>query len=203
MDLNLKVGAYSAVAAFVLSAIAGAVGGVPFGILLFRAVIGAVVFGAGAIGVDILVDNVLPELKENPDVPSEMGGNVDIVVSDDVGEDADSNANKIDQAGHDGEGDEDEDEEDDPLVQEVEELSADDAPTNGAAGEIDADIVNDTIDDLPEIGGFAESFRSGRDDSSGFDGESGSAASGGKDTDAAGDARVMAKALQTIMKRDD
>ncbi len=203
MDLNLKVGAYSAVAAFVLSAIAGAVGGVPFGILLFRAVIGAVVFGAGAIGVDILVDNVLPELKETPDIPSDMGGNVDIVVSDDDVEDADSDAYRTDEAGHDGKGDEDENEEDDPLVQEVEELSADDAPSTGAAGELDADIVNDTIDDLPEIGGFAESFRSGSDDSSGFDGESGSAVSGGKESEAAGDARVMAKALQTIMKRDD
>ena len=196
MDLNLKVGAYSAVAAFVLSAIAGAVGGVPFGILLLRAVIGAVVFGAAGIGVDILVANVLPELKEPPSVPNEMGGNVDIVVSDDDSDDTDSVAYRTDESDRDNE------EEEDPLVQEVEELSVDDVPGHGPVDEDETDMADDTIDNLPEIGGFAESFRTGSDESSDYDGVSSSPASKGKEKDVAGDARVMAKALQTIMKRD-
>lgn len=88
MKFDWRASAFAAGAAFLLSILAGIISGVPFGALMLRAVLGAVVFAAGAAGVSVLIDRFLPDLKQslaNPGARKEAapsGGRVDIVVED-------------------------------------------------------------------------------------------------------------------------
>lgn len=92
MSVQWKPVAVSALLAFIIVVVTAGISGVPFGVLLFRAVLGALIFGAGALGVQYLVAKFLPELVESGDgVDSsngapEAGGSVDIVISDDEDE---------------------------------------------------------------------------------------------------------------------
>jgi len=94
MRLNWRASAMAAGAAFVVSVLAGIVGGVPLGTLIVRALVGAAVFGAGAVATSLVIDRYLPDLKQSvagsgeDAVEQPPGSQVDIVVDDDTGEDA-------------------------------------------------------------------------------------------------------------------
>jgi len=66
-----KIIAISATLAFLFSFISGLLGQVSTGVIFFRAVLGAFVFGALGFGISILLRKYLPEIFElNPDLPS-------------------------------------------------------------------------------------------------------------------------------------
>jgi len=96
MSLDWRTGAFAAGAAFILSFLAGVIGGVSFGALLVRAIVGSVVFGAGGVGVSLLIERYLPELRtasgDSPanDLEQRPGGRVDITVDDSMDADVDS-----------------------------------------------------------------------------------------------------------------
>ncbi len=83
--------------AAVLSVIAGGIGGVSTGTLLVRAALFSVVFGAGTVLVNLVVDAFLPELKGRPAEEESAGNeeetgegttgqNINIVMDDEAGE---------------------------------------------------------------------------------------------------------------------
>lgn len=213
MRIDWKVSAISASAAFLLSVLAGIIGGVSFGALLVRAVVGAMVFGVGAIGVSVAIDRFLPELKaaaasESSDNP---GGNVDIVVE---GDDSDVlvPATADLQMGGDDEGDlaadlsasVDDDQSPVELSEEFETGEADSesegpalADVGTGAGDEESEQVEElaAADKLPDVEGFAESFSETPTESSVSSIESG--------TDPADDPTTMAKAIRTLLKREE
>jgi hypothetical protein len=93
MTFDWRTSAIAAGAAFILSLLVGGVGGVAFGALILRAVIGAVVFGVGAAVVSLIIDRYLPDLKQSLSAPGggeseePPGSRVDIVVDDEEGPD--------------------------------------------------------------------------------------------------------------------
>lgn len=87
MRIDWRASAVAAGVAFLLSFLTGIIGGVSFGALLVRAILGAIVFGAGAAGVSYLIDRFLPDLKESlasggSGQARPSGGRVNIVVDD-------------------------------------------------------------------------------------------------------------------------
>jgi hypothetical protein len=107
MIRNWRLVAIAAGGAFVLSVLTALIAGVGVGALIFRALIGAVAFGALAAGIQVVVDRFLPELAESStadagrsradETPVEgaadgadwtppPGGNVDIVVEEEADE---------------------------------------------------------------------------------------------------------------------
>jgi hypothetical protein len=87
---NVKFVGMSAAAAFLLSLLAGVIGGVGFFTILFRAVAGAVVFGLLAGGIYILLERMIPELFElegqgeyESEESAQTGGSVDITLGED------------------------------------------------------------------------------------------------------------------------
>ena len=235
MGPNLKFSAYFAGSAFVIATLTGALAGVGFGAILLRAVVGAIVFAGIGYGSYIVISARLPELLSGGAATSSTaqadgyGQNVDIVVDDDGEEDELPAAEEPDAAEGDrsagtsqAHGDEDEpgDLEEvaedvespagggDELVEEVEEVAA--APTDSAASakSTSEDVDENSVDALPDIGGFAGDFESEgaegaevveEDDSNGDFGGSSRAQSHGIEQDP----EVIAKALQTVIKRDE
>ena len=63
MKIDWRVSAITAGSAFLLSILVGVIGDVSFGVLILRAIIAAIVFGAGATGATIIIDRYLPELR--------------------------------------------------------------------------------------------------------------------------------------------
>ena len=78
-----KLALFGAATGFTLSFIVGLLGGNPFGIVLFRAVLMGILFSGLALVLGAVVSKFLPEL-ENPAAaePSETGGMVDITLGD-------------------------------------------------------------------------------------------------------------------------
>ncbi|MFP4565433.1 MAG: hypothetical protein ACLFNX_02960 [Spirochaetaceae bacterium] len=232
MGPNLKFTAYFAGSAFVIAVLTGAVAGVGFGTLVLRAVIGAIVFAGLGYGSYIVISARLPELVSGSSVASTAaetegyGRNVDIVVDDEAGEDefpVGDDAGPVQTGEPEGRSSRDPDDEvgdleevaeddetaadgGDELVEEVEEVAA--APADSPArtyGESE-DIDENSVDTLPDIGGFAGDFESEgavvveENDSDGGFGGSGR---GGRAHGVEQDPEIIAKALQTVMKRDE
>ncbi|MFW5683726.1 MAG: hypothetical protein ACOC1I_02640 [Spirochaetota bacterium] len=88
MRFDWRASAVAAAAAFLLSLLIGIIAGVTFGTLILRAVLGAVVFGGGAVGVQLVMDRFLPELRQSvsgdASGETQLGSRVDIVVDDDA-----------------------------------------------------------------------------------------------------------------------
>ena len=91
-NINWKFVAATAIIAMAVSLLSGGLGGVPFGVLVLRAVIGAFVFLVLGIGINLVLNRYFPELWEDTtdeshesDTVSEAdrkapGGRVDIVL---------------------------------------------------------------------------------------------------------------------------
>jgi hypothetical protein len=197
MVIHWKASAVAASAAAVLVILIAALAGVPIGTIIIRALVGAVVFGAGTAGAILLIDRYLPELTnqdETQDAQSETGKNVDILVEDEAESDEDLRPPDADEE----------------LIEEVEEEPAhhDDSEEQGeppTAEEDIEDIEGQDLDKLPDLGGFAESFESERSSSgSSGAGSTSSMRSSSSDVDT-GDhsAQEMAQALRTVLKREE
>ncbi len=78
--MNLKPYLIAAGIGFVLSFLGGLIGGVGLGELLLRGLLAAVVFGSGAFGLTLLLQNMFPELFETP---QENGKTVDVKIGED------------------------------------------------------------------------------------------------------------------------
>jgi len=89
MRINWRAAAAAAGVGFVISVMSGLFGGVVFGTLLFRAVVAAIIVGAGAVVVEYVLHRYLPELFTASEQPpgegafNAEGGNVEIVLEED------------------------------------------------------------------------------------------------------------------------
>jgi hypothetical protein len=203
MKIDWRVSAITAGSAFFLSVLIGVLGNVSFGVLILRAIVAAAVFGAGAIGATVVIDRFLPELRRPtlPSADSAIGNSVDIVVEggDEFGT----------VMGDSDEGDEELGAVDTGAEDDVVELSADDS--GGLLEEVEE---NDNIgegttvyaaDELEEI----EEASSG-DDLLSVDSmtDSFTEVPLGEDpvvdvSDSGGDPELMAKAIRTVLKREE
>ncbi len=221
MSVNWKTSAIVGGSAFVLSALVGLIGGVGFGTLLLRAVIGAALFAAGAAAVGVVIERFLPELRSTADAapaPAESG-RVDIVVDDDLSSDAytpggnldDGSAESGDAYGSDADDDgslavspDDTGEFDDGVGSpgrseggaidddEPEELEAVDVDGTPERG-----AGSDDAGNLPDMDRMSESFQSGIAGvvdarTEGVDGDGRSGE----------DPSLMARAIRTVLKRE-
>jgi hypothetical protein len=220
MNVSWKASVFEGAAAFLLSAVVGALGGVAFGALFLRALVSAAVFAGGAIGVRFLVQKYLPELAESPPSSGGVGGRVDLVVDDEVddlmGHDHDdANDYSVDTDGSEDDVDgelEEEPESDgetvgdpgaDAETDDVEELdevpepdeanlSAEDGPAGALLEEVeDVDTAGNS---LPDLGSYEDSFVSTGD---------GIADEPGGTSESGDDPAVMARAIRTVLKRDE
>lgn len=210
-----RVAAVSAVTALVLSVLAGLLGGVSFGVLLVRALVSALLFGAGGSLIVLVAGRFLPGLLEpqaeaSPPESNEggtrpvsqaksSGGRLNIVVEEDGSEPLDEEG-----APHEDEND---------LVEEVEEQSVDDEEAVMksiiAAETEDGDSPDggDTLDQIPDIGGFAGSFVGPAEENAeaGYGPENGRSEDrprDGRGTGSGNDPVQIAQALRTMLNRD-
>ena len=206
MKIDWRVSAITAGAAFLLSVLVGVIGDVSFGVLILRAIIAAIVFGAGATGLTIVIDRYLPELRRtSPASAASVNGNtVDIVVEGDDeletvadgSDEADLQSDAIDSEGaNEGAGLSIDDS--GGVLEEVEESDGisenASVATDGEVEEIEEIEEIASVDDLPSVDSMADSFTEiplGEDpvaDSS----ESGE------------DPALMARAIRTVLKREE
>jgi hypothetical protein len=202
MQQNPKAVVIAGTGAMAIALLAGLFGGVAFGPLILRAFIGGLLFAAGAMLVQMLVRRFLPELMELSGASSEpeVGRHVDMVVDDEVDlltpvEEPAGEAEEMEEA----EALEVEDAEDigdEELVEEVTEVEqGEDSGTPIPPKVPDVDVSS--VDKLPDLDGFVETFQ---DDGTVevVDEDDGSVAMpGGQDS------HTIAKAIQTVMKRDE
>lgn len=232
MDSSLRASAFAGLGAFILSCLIALVARIPFGVLLMRAILSGLAFGAFVYGSIMVFQRFMPELLDGTAVKesdaSMLGSVVDIVVpggeyehaSPDrpaaVGIDgARRSSEQVQRAGIDsGE-----------LEREVADLRIDGLLASdpqtfdqqgvefGDAGSPMAprpSIGLDELDTLPDLEGFSDSFSGGpvggsdgSDDGSmaGPMGVSESMPTAGS-PDSGQDPVVLAKAVQTLLRRD-
>ena len=78
MEIDFRIPAVSAGAAFVLVVLTGAIAGVGFGALLLRAILGALAFAALGVGGEMVAKKFLPELyNTSAGVPEDVSGGGD------------------------------------------------------------------------------------------------------------------------------
>ena len=241
MNVDWRWAAGPAVVAFVLSLLSGILAGVPFVVLLLRAILGSALFSALGTGIGFLVQRQLPELLETP---GESGARaqprVDITVGDEEeaeaapessgeseeeGELASLDAEDIESVGpKEEEGTENAPPLQSPqqditesLVEEVEEAALPDEELT-AASQFDEEETQseelESVDELPDIGGFEGAFEDGSTGANGegYGGEGSSLSDYGSGSsskrsapegfDSGNDPAQIAKALQTMLKRD-
>jgi hypothetical protein len=216
MANNWRTGVFFAGLAFCVSFVSGLIGGVGFAVIILRAFLGALVFGALGAGADILLRRVFPELF----APEGENG-VDITVpginphEDSGGEEfADGAEDSNDLQTASGEPYTGPDEAGD-LVEEIEELPHSEADTaevsaafgahgGGEAQSSEAGEAPEDLDVLPDMGEFDASFAgSGEEESPEVLAKTGSRgnAKAAVITENNNPA-LIAKALQTVLKRD-
>jgi hypothetical protein len=188
-----KVVLWGGIGGFLFSALWGVVGGVSFLTLLFRALVGGVFF-AFLLGASLwIMERFLPELIQPMEGEKEGGNQVDLVIPEHnphLEEKAEEIAPPLSETS-----------EFEDFVEEVEEVSKP-LTSNNPEASTGAPVVTDeeTTDDLPDLGGFADAFEggatpealspgmhSGREKEKALDG---------------GDPAVLAKAIQTLLKKD-
>ncbi len=202
MMKDWKIIVISATLAFTLSVIFGFFGRVSFGILLIRALAGAVLFGVAGFGASFLFRRYLPELYElqaepalensndlkvaegiqnesgDSDIASSTGAKIDISI-DDGDENIAASIMKKSEAGY-----KEESEEGNQLVDEV----------------TDNDQVPGNIDVLPDMGVFSNSFENEVDDVMGE-----ATKAGAVTLDIMGeeqDPELVVRAVRTMVKKD-
>ena len=194
MRVNWRAGAITGAIAFLVSALAGMAGGVEFGRLVLRALVGGVVFASGGVGLVLLIDRFLPDLLVQPSPEgSGTAGRVDIVVDDDI---EDESAFGPQEYRDDADGGD----EFGGVADEGREAPDDDYDDDRAADDDPEELEEATADEgdsgaLPDVGRFSDSFNDGPVDAvSDQGGESGSRS--GEDPS------MMARAIRTGLKRE-
>ena len=213
MNINWRVSAITAGGAFLLSMLVGLIGGVGFGAMLLRALLFGLLFGAASIGLTIAIARFLPELMGSIGSETSAGGSgsVDIVVDDDATADIYSAAehDSGDAAGGGRAG----------TLESDDEAGAMSSPV---AGEIDGGalsedhdiIVEEEAEDVEEVEDAEDVEEVDGSDTTGLpdlDGYSGSFADGPAEPDeletssldSREDPAVMARAIQTVLKRQE
>jgi hypothetical protein len=165
--INWKIPAGFAGFAALVSLLAGIIGGNPFGVILLRLFLSAVVGGGVGLGVNLIVNKFLPELSTNPPIPqTESGEEVDIVIDEDIplaeeaeeqiepAEEVMAAEEKEEEVPMDG-GEEGEEPEEDVLALEEVDSEQETIPEEFVPG-IAASQVEDfeNLDTLPDIDGF-------------------------------------------------
>jgi hypothetical protein len=207
MKIDWRVSAIAAGSAFFLSVLVGVIGNVSFGMLILRATIAAALFGAGAIGLTIIIDRFLPELRgaASATAASPDGNSVDIVVEG--GDEFDTVMSGMNER------DEELDAADTGVENDVAGLQADDSGElleevdesdgigEGASVETadeleeveEEDEDEPSSDALPSVDSMSDSFTEvpiGEDPVSDV-------------PDSGGDPSLMAQAIRTVLKREE
>ena len=199
MKIDWRISAIAAGSAFLLSVVIGVIGNVSFGVLILRAVTAAGVFGVGAIGVTIVIDRYLPELRRASaaSAGSATGNTVDIVVE---GEDGfETVADGPDENGEEpgvvdnGVGELPDDDPDGVLEEVEESAGSGETMTSEIDGEVEEIEEIASGDELPNVDSMADSFTEiplGED-------------SGDESLDSGEDPELMARAIRTVLKREE
>jgi hypothetical protein len=196
MKIDWRVSAIAAGAAFFLSVLVGVIGNVSFGMLILRAIIAGALFGAGAIGLTIIIDRFLPELRRaaSPSAAASDGNSVDIVVEggdgfESVMDGSDELDDTLDAVDTGSEADNS-----DGLLEEVEESDdIDDGTTVEAAEELEEVEEVSAGNGLPNVDSMSDSFTEaplGEESISDV-------------SDSGGDPALMARAIRTVLKREE
>jgi hypothetical protein len=197
--MNIQMAAVVAGVAFLLSLLAGLFGGVPFLDLLVRALFWAAFGFGGALGVEALLKSLVPDLFNAPEASGadeEVSAPraVDITLEDE----APSRGGFVEEI--------DQDAPEVPRYREAAEASPV-APVRPAA-EPEGD------EEMPEIGSFLDAFKPGAEEPEGegaapdlgeYVPSEAPSRSGGSEVTIDGevqDPAILAKAVQTVMKRD-
>ncbi len=219
MKVRIGFSVGCALFALIVSLLSGIVSGVPFATIVIRALVSAVVFAGLGSAAQVAVSRFLPELEQvlegsnvdaqETDAAGEARPAVDIVVDDsddeseseDVSddgllevEDGDSTYGAELESDREPVGDA---EPADDLVAEAEEVEADQEKEFPAAAPDPADGIDASgLDQLPDVGGFSDAFE-------GSEGIASVGESEDKRNSSDQDPALMARALQTILKRDE
>lgn len=223
--MNWKIAGFFGAFGFVISLLAGIIGGVSFGMILLRSIAAGVVFGGLGIGITFAIKRFLPELTESAgnETLSMEGAGVDIVLE------AETPAANQEYTRLSANGDKEGDFIDE--IEEVrDEDTVDPLLRAGASDEeevAELEDVSDGIDSLPDIGEMADKFSGveysgtdreasfgtyagGNSGGSGYAGHSiggvDSLGSGGTGNNVLGsdmDPQLVARAIKTIMKKDE
>ncbi len=203
MEQNPKAVIFVGVGATAIALLAGLIGGVAFGTVVLRALLGGLFFAAAAMGVQLLVRRFLPELLEafGDSPPGDLGRHVDMVVDEDVDlltpveEPSFLDEEAEDQEDRDMEEVSEDSEEGGELVEEVTEVGSEEAAESSVPPRV-PDVDVSSVDKLPDLDGFVDSFQ---DEGTVeiVDEDEGVSMPGGQD------AQTIAKAIQTVMKRDE
>ena len=179
MERYIRIAAPAGGGALLISLLVGSFAGVPFGIVLLRALAAGVVFAGMAVGGAVAIARLLPELlasdagtesageQPTPREPRSdeetAGSRLNIVVEDDDESPAAPSAPSPDEQSDDDSVPESEDDSGE-LVEEVEEQVAEDeqAVMRAAVSEeqdgSSVEIDDTMLDDMPDIGSFAGAF---------------------------------------------
>ena len=234
MDSSIRASAFAGFGAFALSIIVAVFSRVPFGALLFRALLSAVGFAAMTYAAIWLLKTFLPEIFDEQARPSaqdeegSVGRIVDIVLP---GAEADGGESDGDMplSSHAASGDQTRGRVESPglhsvdsgdLEREVAGLRSDvlisndpsDTSSSGGGMAPRPSVALDELDTLPDLDGFSDSFSDSvpggaesspgtERDASRFMGASDSMPTAGA-PDAGKDPVVLAKAVQTLLRRD-
>lgn len=241
MNVDWRWAAGPAAVAFVLSLLTGVFAGVEFVTLLLRAILGSALFSVVGTGIGFLVQHQLPELLNvQPQGSTESSHRVDITVGDEEESGAYAEEAPREQEGGLSSLDADDIESLGPkreeerergasplqpaqqditesLVEEVEEAALPDEELSKAS-QFDQEETGgeelESVDDLPDIGGFEGAFDdgTGAESGEGYGGEESSLSDFSSGTrsnrstpegfDDGNDPAHIAKALQTMLKRD-
>ncbi|MDR1933338.1 MAG: ABC transporter permease [Spirochaetales bacterium] len=209
MTNNWKISVFFAGLAFCISLLFGLIGGVGFGTLILRAFLGALAFGGLGFAADVFLRRFLPELFT---AGEENGEGVDITVPEVNPHDRSGDEEFAAEAGISEAAGGQQQEDSDDLVEEIEELPHSEADTAPAAaaqevktGEKDPLPQEDAgdLDVLPDVGELDAGFAAAEneEDSGIFSKPSGGSGKAAAITDDQNPA-LLAKALQTVLKRD-
>ena len=188
-----KVILWGGIGGCLFSALWGIVGGVSFLTVMIRALLGGGFF-ALLLGSSVwIMEKFLPELLQPMEEEKEGGTQVDLVIPE-HNPHLTENTEEITEPLSGASGFED-------FVEEVEEISKP-FPSPNPEESAGATVLPDeqTIDDLPDLGGFADAFEGGSSTEALTPGMySGSEREKALD---GGDPAVIAKAIQTLLKKD-
>jgi len=208
-----KIIAISAALAFLFSFISGLLGQVSIGVIFFRAVLGAFIFGALGFGISILLRKYLPEIFEiNSGLPSEDKGDLtQIHEPSEISSKADNSVSdrplidisigdETEQAVSEKSPDSKSISADENSISGKNELVEEVVETGKTEESDDNNQIPGNIDALPDMGLFSNSF----ENSVSEDGDN-SSSSGAVTLDIMGeeqDPEFVAKAVRTMVKKD-
>lgn len=204
--MNYQTAAVVACAAFVLSFLAGLLGGVPFFDLVVRALFWAAFGFGGCLGAEALLRSLVPDLfSPKEEVQTDAGPEraVDITLDD-----VPSRGGFIEEV----------DEDEEPVPRYRAEPLPSESPGEPSARGSDgvADAPADGDEEMPEIGSFLDAFKPNATDDDGVAAkppefgeytpvDQGARSRAGRDVTMDGEVQdpvILAKAVQTVMKRD-